>query len=106
MLVKFFFPTCLLLVGSVALVFPSGYSIGFYLICLVSLAVWFKLKGDLLRSDAKFFLFPLIFYALGNCTLALSEKWAMREFGNYLPFVMVVFGLWGLRKYKSNPDWF
>ena len=106
MLAKYFFPTCLILVGGVALVLPSGFSLGFYLLCFVSLAVWVKLKGDLLPSDAKFLILPLILYALGHGAMALHEKWALSEFGDYLPFVLLVFGLWGLRKYKPDPDWF
>lgn len=106
MLAKYFFPIGLLLVGGVALVLPSGYSLGFYLLCFVSLAVWFGARGDLLPADAKLFIFPLLLYALGHGALALNEKWALREFGNYLPFVLVVFGLWGIRKYKPKSDWF
>ena len=106
MVTKYLLTTCLLLVGGVSLVLPSGYSIGFYLICFFSLAVWFKSGGELVPVDSKFFIFPLFFYAVGHSVLAMSEKWALREFGNYLPFVLVVFGLWGIRKYKPKSYWF
>lgn len=106
MLVKYFFTFCTLLVGGVALVLPSGYSLGFYLLCVASLIIWIKPRGDLLPSDTKFFILPLLFYALGHGALVLRENWALREFGNYLPFALVAFGLWGIRRYKPNPDWF
>lgn len=103
MLAKNFLTVCLLLVGGVSLVLPSGYSIGFYLVCFFCLVVWFKLGGELLPADTKFFILPLFIYAAGHTALALSEKWALHEFGNYLPFVLVVFGLWGIRYYKLQP---
>jgi O-antigen ligase len=106
MLAKFFYSIFLFLVGGVALVLPSGYSLGFYLLYFVSLAAWLKLGGDLLPADAKFFIWPLLLYALLHGALALHEKWALREFGNYLPFFFVVFGFWGIRKYRPNSDWF
>lgn len=106
MLIKFFYRVCLLVAGGVALVLPSGYSLGFYLLCFGGLAFWLKVRGEVLPDDSRIFILPLLFYALGHGALALHEKFVLREFGNYLPFVMVVFGLWGLRKFKLNPDWF
>ncbi len=106
MLAKYFFPVCLLMVGGVALVLPSGYSLGFYLLCFAGLAAWFKFRGDLLPADAKLFLLPLLIYAFVHAALTLNEEWALREFGNYLPFVLAVFGLWGIRWHKPKPDWF
>ena len=106
MFAKYYFSFCLLLVGALALLLPSGYSLGFYLLCFSGLALWSKRGGDLLPAEVKFFILPLFFYALGHAALALNEKWAVREFGNYLPFVVLVFGLWGIRMYKPRPDWF
>jgi len=106
MLARYLFPIGLLLVGGVALVLPSGYSLGFYLLCFISLAVWFKSGGNLLPADGKLFVLPLLAYALGHGALALHEKWALREVDNYLPFALVVFGVWGIRKYRTNADWF
>ncbi len=98
--------SCLLLVGGIALIVPSGYSLGFYVLCLLSLGGWLSVRSTLLPSEARYFFLPLIAYAVGHCALALHEKWAAREFGNYLPFVLVVFGVWGIRKYKPRANWF
>ncbi len=102
MLNKYFFNLCLFLVGAVALVLPRGYSIGFYLLCFVSLGLWIKYRGDLISKDSKYFLWPLFAYAVGQCALALHEKWASRELGTYIPFLFVAFGLWGVRRYKPK----
>ena len=106
MLAKFIYPIGLLLVGGVALVLPSGYSLGFYLLCFVSLVAWLKLGGTLMPPEVKFLILPLLFYAAGHGALALHEKWGLREFGNYFPFILIVFGVWGIRNYKPKADWF
>lgn len=104
--VKYYFHICVILVGVFALVLPSGYSIGFYLLCFSSLALWCKKGGHLFPAEAKFLISPLFIYAAGQAALALNERLALREFDNYLPFVVFVFGLWGLRMYKPRPDLF
>jgi O-antigen ligase len=106
MFARNYFAISMLSVGGLALLLPSGYSIGFYLICFASFAIWLKLGGDLLSVEAKYLILPLIIYSIGNVVLALNERWAFREFGNYLPFVLVIFGLWGIRTYKPHPNWF
>lgn len=103
---KHFFPAAVFLVGSAALVVPGGYSLGFYLLCFAGLGLWVKLRGRLLPQETRYFFWPLLAYALGQMTLALYEKWAMREFANYLPFVLVLFGVWGIRRYKPKVEWF
>jgi len=97
---------CLFLVGGIALIVPSGYSLGFYVLCLLSLGSWLNVRSTLLLSEARYFFGPLIAYAVGHCAMALYEKWAAREFGNYLPFVLVLFCVWGIRKYKPHANWF
>ncbi len=97
---------CIFLVGGIALVVPSGYSFGFYALCLLSLGSWLTIRSTLLPSETRYFFVPFIAYAVGHCALALHEKWAAREFGNYLPFVLVLFGVWGIRKYKPHANWF
>ena len=106
MSVKSFYDCCLLLVGGVALVLPSGYSLGFYLLCLISIALWIKSRGELLPPDVELFVLPLLVYAVGHGVMALNEKWTLREVNHFLPFFIVVFGLWGIRKYKPNADWY
>jgi O-antigen ligase len=105
-LAKYIFPTAVFLVGAVALVIPSGYSLGFYLLSFAGLGLWLKSRGTLLPEETRYFFWPLLAYALGQMTLALHEKWAVREFSNYLPFVFVVFGVWGIRHYKPKVEWF
>lgn len=94
------------LVGALTLVIPSGYSFGFYLLCFTGLGIWLRERKDLLPGEAKFFLWPLLVYAIGHGAMALHEKWMWRQFGNVLPFLMVPFGVWGIRKYKPNDTWF
>ena len=106
MLDKYFFPSALFLVGAAALVIPSGYSLGFYLLCFAGVGVWLKCREALVSDETRYFFWPLFVYALGQMTLALHEKWAARELGDYLPFILVVFGVWGVRRYKPNAEWF
>lgn len=101
-----FFALCVFFVGTVALVLPSGYSVGFYLLCFVGLGLWLTERSALLADDTRYFFVPLMVYAVGHCALALHEKWAVREFSYYLPFLLVLFGVWGIRKYKPNANWF
>ncbi len=101
-----FFALCIFLVGAVALVLPSGYSVGFYLLCFAGLGLWLTERSALLADDTRYFFVPLLAYAVGHCALALHEKWAVREFSNYLPFLLVLFGVWVIRKYKPNANWF
>lgn len=106
MLVKYFFSSALFLVGAAALVVPSGYSLGFYLLCFVGVGVWLKHRETLLPLESHHLFWPLLVYAFGQMTLALHEQWAVREFSNYLPFVLVLFGVWGIRRYKPRAEWF
>jgi O-antigen ligase len=105
-LAKYIFPTAVFLVGAAALVIPSGYSLGFYLLSFAGLGLWLKSRGALVPDKTRYFFWPLLAYALGQMTLALHEKWTVREFSNYLPFVLVVFGVWGIRHYKPKAEWF
>lgn len=106
MLTNYFIPIALFLVGGAALVMPSGYSLGFYLLCFAGVGVWLKYRQPLVSEDMRYFFWPLLVYALGQMTLALQEKWAVREFSNCLPFVLVVFGLFVIRRYKPKSEWF
>jgi len=103
---KYLLSVSMFLVGAVALVLPSGYSLGFALLCCSSLALWAFNRESLLAKETRFFFWPILAYAVGHAALALNEKWAAREFNTYLPFVMVLFGVWGLRRYKPNAYWF
>jgi len=103
---KYLLPIALFLVGGVALVLPSGYSLGFYVVCFTGLVSWFKVRSRLIAADTQYFFWPLLTYALGHGALALNEKWAAREFENYLPFVLTLFGVWSIRQYKPRAEWF
>lgn len=106
MLAKYFVTGAVFLVGAAALVLPSGYSLGFYLMCFAGVGLWFKHRGALAPAETRYFFWPLLAYALGHIALALNEKWAVREFANYLPFVLVPFGVWGIRRYKPRAEYF
>jgi O-antigen ligase len=106
MLAKYFFSSALFLVGAAALVMPSGYSLGFYLLCFAGLGLWLKRRQALVSYETRYFFWPFLAYSIGHLALALHEKWAVREFSNYLPFVLVVFGLWVIRRYKPKSEWF
>jgi O-antigen ligase len=106
LLAKYFFSSALFLVGAAALVMPSGFSLGFYLLCFAGLGAWLRDRQTLVSEETRYFIWPLLVCALGQMTLALQEKWAVREFSNYLPFVFMVFGLWVIRRYKPKAEWF
>lgn len=101
-----FYSVALLLVGALSLSVPSGYSYGFWLIVFSGVVFWFVARGPLIDVHSKYFLMPLCAYGVGQAVMALHEKWAVREFGNYFPFVLVVFGVWAIRKYKPKAAWF
>lgn len=106
MLAKYFFSSAVFLVGAVALAIPSGYSLGFYSLCFAGLGIWFKYRGTLVPDETRYLFLPLLAYAGGELTLALHEKWALREFSNYLPYVLVLFGVWGIRRFRPKAEWF
>jgi O-antigen ligase len=93
-------------VGAFTLVLPSGYSFGFYFLCFTGLGVWLRDRQGLVPDEAKYFLWPLLVYAIGQGAMALHEKWMLRQLGNVLPFLLVPFGVWGIRKCKPNDTWF
>lgn len=90
------------LVGAASLAMPSGYSLGFYLISIVSLFAWLKVKGPLFPSEALFFLCPLVVYGLAFFLLDIRDGFSLRKLNPYMPFMLVIFGFWGLRKYQPN----
>lgn len=106
MLAKYFFTSAIFILGAAALAIPKGYSLGFYLLCFAGLGLWLKHRLELVPAETRSFFWPLLAYAFGHITLALHEKWAAREFANYLPFVLVLFGVWGIRNYKPKAAWF
>jgi O-antigen ligase len=106
MLLKFIYTSALLGVGGLALVLPSGYSYGFYVICLVGLLGWLTKRDALIPLDARYMHMPLLAYALVHMALAMHEKAEIRVLNDYLPFVLLFFGVWGLRSVKPHSNWF
>jgi O-antigen ligase len=96
----------LFLVGAMALVVPSGYSIGFYGLSFAGLVIWMFVRNRLLASDAYAFLIPLLVYATGQLAQNLHEQFSWRSVDPFVPFFLLVFGIWLLRRYKPSAHWF
>ena len=97
---------CLFFVGAVALVVPSGYSVGFYGLSFAGLLMWLSVRNRLLSSDAHAFEIPLLVYAIGLLVQNLHEQLAWRSVDTSVPFFFLVFGFWLLRRYKPSALWF
>lgn len=110
-MVKYFTPiswvaACVFLVGAVALVIPSGYSLGFYGLCFVGLFTWPLVRDRLLKADAYAFVLSVLFCSAGQLAQALSEQLSWRSVDPFLPFLIMVFGVWLLRRFKPRANWF
>lgn len=103
---RYFFSSAVFALGAVAFVIPKGYSLGFYLLSFAGLGLWLKYRGNIFPPDTRYFYLPILAYAFVNIALSLHEKWAGREPANYLPFVLVMFGVWVIRHYKTKAEWF
>lgn len=95
----------LFLVAGLALVIPRGYSLGFYILCLVSLMVWLFVRTPLISKNDRFFFFPLLAYAFGHMLMAMNEQLTGRVVEPFVPFILVLFGIWGIRRYKPDAAW-
>lgn len=96
----------LFLTGAAALAMPRGYSLGYYGICFFGLVLWLCVRNRLVGKDAMPFALPVLIYAAGHLLLGLHESFAWRSIDPVLPFGLLFFGLWALRKYKPNAAWF
>jgi O-antigen ligase len=96
----------LFLAGAVALVVPSGYSIGFYGLSFGGLVIWLLVRNRLLTSDAYAFVMPVLVYATGQLAQNLHEQLSWRSVDPFVPFLLLVFGVWFLRRYKPSAQWF
>lgn len=105
-LLKNYFSIVLFLIGASALAWPSGYSLGYYLICFGGCVLWAQNRGRLFSENLQYLNMPILTYALVNLLFSLCEKWAMREFNAYLPFLLMVFGIYGIRYYKPRAELF
>ncbi len=96
----------LFLAGAVALVVPSGYSIGFYGLSFAGLITWLFVRNRLLASDTYAFVIPLLVYATGQLGQNLHEQLSWRSVDPFAPFFLLVFGFWFLRRYQPSVQWF
>lgn len=94
------------LVGAVALVIPRGYSLGFFLACVLGLLLWLRQRESLIDNTNKWLIWPCLAYAVGHMAIGLVHLMAWRTIDPYLPFVLLVLGVWGIRKYKPNALFF
>ena len=98
----FFFSIALFAVGACALVFRSGYSVGFYFICFGGIYVWSIDRDRLISNEAKYFLIPIAFYGIFNIIHGLTERTSSRLIEDNLPFIIIIFGFFALRKVKPS----
>lgn len=94
------------LVGAVALVIPRGYSLGFFLACVLGLLLWLRQRESLIDNTNKWLIWPCLAYAVGHMAIGLVHLMAWRTIDPYLPFVLLVLGVGGIRKYKPNALFF
>jgi O-antigen ligase len=94
------------LTAALALVIPSGYSFGFYGLSFTGLILWLFVRNQLLGNDARTFVIPVFVYAFGQLVLSLREQMAWPSVDSSIPFLLTVFALWLLRRYKPSADWF
>ena len=99
-------PLFLFLIGAIALIVPSGYSFGFYGLSFVGLVLWLMVRNRLLGADAQTFVIPVLFYAIGQLVLGLCEQMAWPSVDPVMPFLLMIFAVWFLRRYKPSADWF
>jgi O-antigen ligase len=52
------------------------------------------------------FVVPLLAYGLGQLLLGLKEQFSWRSLDPAMPFLLVVFALWLVRRYKPSAAWF
>jgi O-antigen ligase len=103
---SYWVPLFLFFTSAVTLVIPSGYSFGFYGLCFTGLVLWLFVRHQLLSADARPFLVPILIYALGQLVIGLREQLFWRSVDSVIPFLLMIFAVWLLRRCKPNADWF
>lgn len=91
---------------AVSLVAPRGYSVGFFLISLSGLMLWTCSREKLLDDKNRWLILPCLIYAVGETAIGLMHHWGWRMVDPYAPFVLLIFGVWGIRKYRPNTMYF
>lgn len=97
---RFILSLALLLVGAVALVIPRGYSVGFFVVCVFGLLLWLPKREVLIDDKTKWLLWPCVVYVLVHMVIGLWHMWAWRSIDPYVPFLLLPFGVWAVRRYK------
>lgn len=100
------FSLFLLITVTVSLVMPRGYSVGFFLISFLGLALWLRTRDKLVDASTHWLIWPCVAYAVGGAAIGLTHHWGWRMLDPYVPFVLLMFGVWALRKHKPNALYF
>ncbi len=103
---KIIFPIGLFLLGAFALTISSGYSVGFYMLCLMGLLSYQSLRVTCSSLDFRYLYWPMVLYAVGNLIMVYADTWSAREVGNYLPYLFAIFVYCGIRRCKPREKWF
>lgn len=106
LLLRSLYSIVVFLVGAVALVIPRGYSLGFFLACVLGLLLWLRHRESLIDDTNKWLVWPCLAYAVGHMAIGLVHLKAWRTIDPYVPFVLLLLGVWGIRKYKPNALFF
>jgi O-antigen ligase len=93
-------------VGAASLAMPRGYSLGFFLICILGLILWLPKREILIDDKNRWLIWPCLIYASGHMAIGLMHLWAWRTFDPYVPFLLMAFGVWAIRKYKPASIFF
>lgn len=99
---RFILSLSLMLVGAVALVIPRGYSVGFFVVCILGFLLWLPKRELLIDSKTKWLLWPCAVYALAHMAIGLWHLWAWRSLDPYVPFLLLLLGVWAVRRYKPS----
>lgn len=94
------------MVGAASLALPRGYSFGFFLVCFFGLIFWLSNRERLIDDKNRWLIWPCFIYAAGHMAIGLVHSWAWRTLDPYVPFVLLAFGVWAIRKYKPAAIFF
>jgi O-antigen ligase len=94
------------MVGAASLALPRGYSLSFFFLCLLGLALWLPTREPLIDDKNRWLIWPCFIYAVGHMVIGLMHSWAWRTLDPYVPFVLLAFGVWAIRKYKPAAIFF
>ena len=76
------------------------------LLLLLGLLLWLRQRESLIDNTNKWLIWPCLAYAVGHMAIGLVHLMAWRTIDPYLPFVLLLLGVSGIRKYKPNALFF